>query len=105
MGDSRIHRYSATISALARGQQWERALDLFRTVQANGESPSIVTYSKSAEAVGFARETQGLANDVSDATMTALEKSMQYERALGLFEEMKMRNLPISVVSYGSAIA
>ena len=30
---------------------------------------------------------------------------MQFERALGLFEEMKMRNLPITVVSYGSAIA
>lgn len=36
---------------------------------------------------------------------SALEKGMQWERALGLFEEMKMDNLPITVVSYGSAIS
>jgi len=37
--------------------------------------------------------------------MTALEKGLQWERALDLFDEMKMRNLPITVVSYGSALS
>jgi pentatricopeptide repeat protein len=57
-----------------------KALELFREL----DSPSIVTYN---------------------ATMTALEKSLQWERALDLFQEMKEKNMPITVVSYGSAIS
>jgi pentatricopeptide repeat protein len=34
-----------------------------------------------------------------------LEKGLQWERALDLFDEMKMKNMPITVVSYGSAIS
>jgi pentatricopeptide repeat protein len=45
--------YSATISALAKGQQWQTAIQLFRELEASGNTPSIVTYN---------------------ATMTALEK-------------------------------
>jgi pentatricopeptide repeat domain-containing protein 1 len=37
--------------------------------------------------------------------MTALEKGLQWERALELFDEMKRTNLPITVVSYGSALS
>jgi len=40
-----------------------------------------------------------------NATITALEKGLQWERALDLFDEMKRRNLPITVVSYGSALS
>jgi pentatricopeptide repeat protein len=36
---------------------------------------------------------------------TALEKGLQWERALDLFDEMKMKNMPVTVVSYGSAIS
>ena len=76
--------YSATISALSKGQQWEKALELFRELEASGSTPSIVTYN---------------------ATMTALEKGLQWERALDLFDEMKSKDLPVTVVSYGSAIS
>lgn len=62
--------YSATISALSKGQQWEKALELFRELEASGSTPSIVTYN---------------------ATMTALEKGLQWERALDLFDEMKSK--------------
>jgi pentatricopeptide repeat protein len=34
-----------------------------------------------------------------------LEKGLQWERALDLFDEMKMKNMPVTVVSYGSAIS
>ena len=34
--------------------------------------------------------------------MTALEKGLQWERALDLFDEMKSKKLPITVVSYGA---
>eukprot|EP00585_Thalassiosira_rotula_P008545 CAMPEP_0196156618 /NCGR_PEP_ID=MMETSP0910-20130528/42581_1 /TAXON_ID=49265 /ORGANISM="Thalassiosira rotula, Strain GSO102" /LENGTH=251 /DNA_ID=CAMNT_0041421097 /DNA_START=22 /DNA_END=774 /DNA_ORIENTATION=- len=37
--------------------------------------------------------------------MTALEKGLQWERALDLFDEMKYKNMPVTVVSYGSAIS
>jgi pentatricopeptide repeat protein len=37
--------------------------------------------------------------------MTALEKGLQWEQALELFDEMKRTNLPITVVSYGSALS
>jgi pentatricopeptide repeat protein len=37
--------------------------------------------------------------------MSALEKGLQWERALDLFDEMKLKGLPITVVSYGCAIA
>ena len=36
---------------------------------------------------------------------TALEKGLQWERALDLFDEMKSKNMPVTVVSYGSAIS
>ena len=36
---------------------------------------------------------------------TALEKGLQWERALDLFDEMKIKNMPVTVVSYGSAIS
>lgn len=35
----------------------------------------------------------------------ALEKGLQWERALDLFDEMKAKQLAITVVSYGSAIS
>jgi pentatricopeptide repeat domain-containing protein 1 len=38
-------------------------------------------------------------------TLTALEKGLQWERALDLFDEMKLKNMPVTVVSYGSAIS
>lgn len=37
--------------------------------------------------------------------MTALEKGLMWEKALALFDEMKRENLPITVVSYGSALS
>jgi len=76
--------YSACISALSRGQQWEKAIEIFREIEEFGNNPSVVTYN---------------------ATMTALEKGLQWERALDLFDEMKYKKLPITVVSYGSAIS
>jgi hypothetical protein len=39
------------------------------------------------------------------ATMTALEKGLQWERALDRFDEMKFKNMPVTVVSYDSAIS
>ena len=79
-----IVAYSAVISALGRGQQWEMALSLLREIEKEGGTPSVVTYN---------------------ATMTALEKGLQWEKALDLFDEMKRKKLPITVVSYGSAIS
>jgi hypothetical protein len=35
--------------------------------------------------------------------MAALKKGLQWERALDLFDEMKFRNMPITVVSHGGA--
>lgn len=37
--------------------------------------------------------------------MTALEKGLQWRKALDLFDEMRAKNMPITVVSYGSAIS
>ena len=37
--------YSAAISALSKGQQWERALELFREIERCGGRPSVVTYN------------------------------------------------------------
>jgi pentatricopeptide repeat protein len=48
--------YSAAISALSKGQQWEKAWELFCEIEASGEKLSVVTYN---------------------ATMTALEKGLQ----------------------------
>jgi pentatricopeptide repeat protein len=82
-----IVAYSATISALAKGQQWRAALYLFRCLvepdasvvdRASVPKPNVVTYN---------------------ATMTALEKSMQWEKALDLFDQMRLNQLPVTVVS------
>jgi pentatricopeptide repeat domain-containing protein 1 len=37
--------------------------------------------------------------------MTALERGLQWEKALDLFDEMKRNHLPVTVVSYGSALS
>jgi pentatricopeptide repeat protein len=44
-------------------------------------------------------------NLLASISRTALEKGLQWERALDLFDEMKMKNMPVTVVSYGSAIS
>lgn len=76
--------YTSTISALSKGKQWEKALELFHEIKSSGGEPSVITYN---------------------ATMTALERGLQWKSALDLFEEMKRKKMAVTIVSYGSAIA
>lgn len=78
-----LFSYSAGISALEKGGQWQRALELFEFIPDANTSPKVIIYN---------------------AAITACEKGGQWQRALELFAFIPNANLSPNVVSFNAAI-
>ena len=73
--------YSAVISACEKGGQWEKALEVFASMDSNGVSPNDITYC---------------------AVISACEKGRQWEKALEIFASME--NVSSSSPAFNSPI-
>jgi pentatricopeptide repeat domain-containing protein 1 len=93
--------YSAAISALSKGKIWLKALELFRELESSGNTPRYGCAGIFTCRIERSARPQPLLCNRSivtyNATMTALEKGLQWERALDLFDEMKMKGLAVTV--------
>lgn len=88
-----VRAYSSVMWSLARGQQWRLALDLLREQTASiGQNGRLSHKQKTPPMALY------------NASMAALSKAGEWERALDLFDDMRINNLPVSASSYHYAI-
>ena len=83
------YSYSATISALDRGGQGARALQLFAKMQAQGVSPTVVTYNTAIRA----------------CASTQAEDSAGWPVALSLLDDMRDDGLAPNLYTFNGVIA
>jgi pentatricopeptide repeat protein len=80
---------------------WAKALELFRELESSGNTPRYGCAGISTCRIEHGAQPLLLLYIYSivtyNATMSALEKGLQWERALDLFDEMKMKGLPVTV--------
>ena len=75
--------YSSVINACAKGDQWQRALDLLEEMRSRGLVPDEITYN---------------------SVINACAKGDQWQRALNLFDRMRFCNLTPNLVTYDAAL-
>eukprot|EP00397_Hematodinium_sp_SG-2012_P028226 GEMP01029709.1.p1 GENE.GEMP01029709.1~~GEMP01029709.1.p1 ORF type:complete len:649 (+),score=190.17 GEMP01029709.1:133-2079(+) len=114
-----VSTYHTVISALARASRWQRALDIFRQIP----EPTVYSYATILNAMEKSKQSDWalalypammqLAESAdaaqvtiaTNAVLSALEKTKQWQKALALLEETAWSSFTPSVYSYNAVLS
>ncbi|CAE7428869.1 unnamed protein product [Symbiodinium sp. KB8] len=103
-----IYTYSAAISALSDGEQWdpqwEQALHLFDELSDLKLLPNIVTFGATVTACEKGGQWQAALCLLEDVWVQADIDRKQWQRALGLLDELRRNGYRADVISFSAAI-
>eukprot|EP00427_Karlodinium_veneficum_P030757 CAMPEP_0169193098 /NCGR_PEP_ID=MMETSP1016-20121227/5980_1 /TAXON_ID=342587 /ORGANISM="Karlodinium micrum, Strain CCMP2283" /LENGTH=846 /DNA_ID=CAMNT_0009269509 /DNA_START=7 /DNA_END=2543 /DNA_ORIENTATION=- len=112
------HCYSAAINACEKGGQWQRALELFHTMQSQNVKPTSITCTSVICACRSAGQWEaaltvlrqmgpmGVSPDVHtySAIISACDKAGKWQEAIQLFDELLNSSLTPTLVCYGAVL-